>query len=94
MALLSAARCSGCVPVRPIYGAGPGAIQRILRAPKSGLTARGSPPEWRGPGGWVARLLEGAPKMIRVTVWGENVHEQKNETVKKVYPEGMHACIA
>ena len=32
--------------------------------------------------------------MIRVTVWGENVHEQKNETVRKVYPEGMHACIA
>ena len=32
--------------------------------------------------------------MIRVTVWGENVHEQKHESVKKVYPEGMHACIA
>lgn len=32
--------------------------------------------------------------MIRVTVWGENVHEQKNETVKKIYPEGMHAVIA
>jgi trehalose utilization protein len=32
--------------------------------------------------------------MIRVTVWGENVHEHKSETVKKVYPEGMHECIA
>jgi trehalose utilization protein len=32
--------------------------------------------------------------MIRVTVWGENVHEQKHESVKKIYPEGMHNCIA
>jgi trehalose utilization protein len=32
--------------------------------------------------------------MIRVTVWGENVHEQKHEAVKKIYPEGMHNCIA
>jgi trehalose utilization protein len=32
--------------------------------------------------------------MIRVTVWGENVHEQQDEAVRVVYPEGMHACIA
>jgi trehalose utilization protein len=32
--------------------------------------------------------------MIRVTVWGENVHEQKHEAVRKIYPEGMHNCIA
>lgn len=32
--------------------------------------------------------------MIRVTVWGENVHEQSNPTVKGIYPEGMHAVIA
>ncbi len=32
--------------------------------------------------------------MIRVTVWGENVHEQKHEAVRKIYPEGMHGCIA
>jgi trehalose utilization protein len=31
---------------------------------------------------------------IRVTVWGENLHEQKHEKVKTVYPEGMHATIA
>ncbi|MBI1336220.1 MAG: trehalose utilization protein ThuA [Phycisphaera sp.] len=31
---------------------------------------------------------------IRVTVWGENVHEHKNETVKKIYPHGMHNVIA
>src|SRR5258708_7826433 len=32
--------------------------------------------------------------MIRVTVWGENVHEKKSEVVAKIYPRGMHECIA
>jgi trehalose utilization protein len=32
--------------------------------------------------------------MIRVTVWGENVHERTNEVVRSVYPEGMHTTIA
>lgn len=31
---------------------------------------------------------------IRVTVWGENVHEQKSEVVRGIYPDGMHNCIA
>lgn len=31
---------------------------------------------------------------IRVTVWGENVHEQKSEVVRSIYPDGMHNCIA
>lgn len=31
---------------------------------------------------------------IRVTVWGENVHEQKHELVRNLYPSGMHRCIA
>jgi trehalose utilization protein len=31
---------------------------------------------------------------IRVTVWGENVHEQKSAVVREVYPAGMHNCIA
>ena len=31
---------------------------------------------------------------LRVTVWGENVHERKNAAVAKVYPDGMHQCIA
>jgi trehalose utilization protein len=31
---------------------------------------------------------------IRVTVWGENVHEQKNATVRAIYPDGMHTTIA
>ncbi|MGZ9812523.1 ThuA domain-containing protein [Pseudoroseicyclus sp. H15] len=30
----------------------------------------------------------------RAIVWGENVHEQKNALVRKLYPEGMHATIA
>jgi trehalose utilization protein len=31
---------------------------------------------------------------IRVTVWGENVHEKMNKKVAEVYPEGMHGAIA
>lgn len=32
--------------------------------------------------------------MIRVTVWNENRHEQTMEKVRKIYPEGIHGCIA
>lgn len=31
---------------------------------------------------------------IRVTVWGENVHEHTNEIVAQVYPDLMHGTIA
>ena len=31
---------------------------------------------------------------IRTLVWGENVHEQKNQVVADNYPEGMHNQIA
>jgi trehalose utilization protein len=31
---------------------------------------------------------------LRVTVWNENVHEQHQESVKKIYPKGMHTPIA
>ncbi|MFN3682578.1 MAG: ThuA domain-containing protein [Fimbriimonadaceae bacterium] len=31
---------------------------------------------------------------IRVTVWGENVHEKEMPRVREIYPDGMHACIA
>ncbi|MEM8949845.1 MAG: ThuA domain-containing protein [Pseudomonadota bacterium] len=31
---------------------------------------------------------------IRAVVWGENVHEQTNDDVRALYPEGMHHCIA
>jgi len=30
---------------------------------------------------------------IRVTVWGENVHERTNPIVHGIYPRGMHTCI-
>ena len=35
-----------------------------------------------------------ADNPIRVTVWGENLHEQKHEKVRTVYPDGMHNTIA
>jgi trehalose utilization protein len=31
---------------------------------------------------------------IRVVVWGENVHEQRSEAIRKIYPKGMHHSIA
>jgi trehalose utilization protein len=31
---------------------------------------------------------------IRVTVWNEFVHEKENETVKQIYPDGIHAVLA
>lgn len=31
---------------------------------------------------------------LRVTVWGENIHEQEMEIVRHHYPRGMHGCIA
>lgn len=31
---------------------------------------------------------------IQATVWGENVHERENESVKRIYPSGMHGAIA
>lgn len=33
-------------------------------------------------------------KPIRVTVWSEHLHERKNAVVAKIYPEGIHHCIA
>jgi trehalose utilization protein len=32
--------------------------------------------------------------MLRVTVWGENVHERRDESVRALYPDGMHTTIA
>jgi trehalose utilization protein len=31
---------------------------------------------------------------VRVTVWGEYVHERKNAAVAQIYPDGIHGCIA
>ena len=33
-------------------------------------------------------------RTIRATVWNEYRHEVKDEAIKKLYPEGMHAVIA
>ena len=35
-----------------------------------------------------------AQRPLRVTVWNENLHEQHQESVKKIYPKGMHTPIA
>ncbi|GGL38655.1 trehalose utilization protein ThuA [Halarchaeum grantii] len=32
--------------------------------------------------------------MTRITVWNEFVHEQENDTVAELYPDGIHAAIA
>ncbi len=32
--------------------------------------------------------------MIRVTVWNEYVHEREYDGIKKIYPDGIHGCIA
>ena len=32
--------------------------------------------------------------MLRVTVWNEYKHEQEYEGIRKVYPKGIHGCIA
>ncbi len=32
--------------------------------------------------------------MLRVTVWNEFKHERELEGIRKVYPEGIHGCIA
>src|SRR5438046_344851 len=39
-------------------------------------------------------MVQGATMTVRVTVWGENVHEQHDERVRATYPDGMHAAIA
>ncbi|GAC1334276.1 MAG: hypothetical protein NVSMB22_26650 [Chloroflexota bacterium] len=31
---------------------------------------------------------------IRVTVWGENVHDREMQAVRDIYPQGMHEAIA
>lgn len=35
-----------------------------------------------------------ATSPIRVTVFGENIHEQELAQVRAIYPDGMHECIA
>jgi trehalose utilization protein len=46
--------------------------------------------------GRVEETIEGVSvsRPIRVTVWGENVHEQREPEVAARYPDGMHGAIA
>ena len=32
--------------------------------------------------------------MVKVTVWNENRHEQKNPVVSEIYPKGIHGAVA
>jgi|SRR5579875_1635761 len=38
--------------------------------------------------------LSGGRSPVRVTVWGENLHEKRDAHVRELYPEGMHTTIA
>jgi trehalose utilization protein len=31
---------------------------------------------------------------IRVTVWNEHIHERRDESVRKLYPDGIHGAVA
>jgi trehalose utilization protein len=42
----------------------------------------------------VSKESEVADNSIRVTVWGENLHEKQHEKVRAIYPDGMHNTIA
>jgi trehalose utilization protein len=33
-------------------------------------------------------------KLVKVTVWNENRHEQKHPLVREIYPQGIHGAIA
>ncbi|TMD00777.1 MAG: trehalose utilization protein ThuA [Chloroflexi bacterium] len=33
-------------------------------------------------------------RQLRVTIWNENVHERKDKSVMRIYPDGMHEAIA
>ena len=39
-------------------------------------------------------MTHGTAGPLRVTVWGENRHEQIDEHVARIYPAGMHTAIA
>ena len=35
-----------------------------------------------------------AGRQLRVTIWNENVHEARDPSVKRIYPDGIHGAIA
>ena len=34
------------------------------------------------------------PRPLRVTIWNEFIHELEHESVRRLYPDGMHAVLA
>src|ERR1044071_6479861 len=44
---------------------------------------------WLPASGWSV-----SERMVRVTVWGENVHEREEPAVRAIYADGMHGAIA
>lgn len=38
--------------------------------------------------------VSGDGEMINVTIWNENIHEQRQPEVREIYPRGIHGCIA
>jgi len=34
------------------------------------------------------------PRPLRVTIWNEYIHELEHESVRRLYPDGMHAVLA
>ena len=38
--------------------------------------------------------VEGARPLIRVTVWNEFIHERRDDSVRAIYPDGMHSVVA
>ena len=35
-----------------------------------------------------------AGRQLRVTIWNEHIHERRQESVKRIYPDGIHGAIA
>jgi trehalose utilization protein len=44
--------------------------------------------------GWPPASDEDVSEIVRVTVWGENVHERNEPEVRALYPDGLHGAIA
>src|SRR2546429_239974 len=81
---------------------GRGARPRGLPGRVRGAAARGVPgPAPRDRAAVPPAVRGGAPGRgacynlcMRVTVWGENVHERRDASVAAIYPDGMHEAIA
>lgn len=43
-------------------------------------------------GSWVAKIASDVWEVtVRVTLWNEYIHERKDDSVRAIYPDGMHA---